>query len=99
MIQCNFLINSPSVHVSIQADSEYANQSIYYLKLYLLKTKYIAKMRYSFYTKVFKSVKTGQDSFKIASILLFSGYFLLNIKNPAETFLYSIDRINIYNKG
>ncbi|WP_303644556.1 hypothetical protein, partial [Bacteroides caecimuris] len=64
-----------------------------------LKTKYIAKMRYSFYTKVFKSVKTGQDSFKIASILLFSGYFLLNIKNPAETFLYSIDRINIYNKG
>mgnify|MGYP001705971294 FL=1 len=56
-------------------------------------------MRYSFYTKVFKSVKTGQDSFKIASILLFSGYFLLNIKNPAETFLYSINRINLYNKG
>lgn len=86
MIQCYFLINSPSVHASIQADNEYANQSICYLKLYLLKTKYIAKMRYSFYTKVFKSVKTGQDSFKIASILLFSGYFLLNIKNPADTF-------------
>ena len=32
MIQCYFQINSPSINVSIQTDSEFANQLICYLK-------------------------------------------------------------------
>ena len=43
-----------------------------------MKTKHIAKMGYSFYTKVFKSVKTGQYSFKIALTLLFNDIDRIN---------------------
>ena len=35
-------------------------------------------MRYSFHTKVFKSVKTGQYSFKIALTLLFNDIDRIN---------------------